>query len=89
MGIRTSAETLSGRATAIIRAALGEGHRSYADSLRALAEMHQYMGESEAAAPLYRQAMEIRRVALGEGHPEYARSLLNLAMLCKEMGDCD
>ena len=71
----------------IRRAALGEGHPNYADSLNNLAVLYRETGDYAAAEPLFRQAMEIRRAALGEGHPNYADSLNSLASLYHVMGD--
>jgi tetratricopeptide (TPR) repeat protein len=71
----------------ICRAALGEGHPSYAGSLNNLANLYGEMGDYASAVPLCRQALDIRRAALGEGHSSYATSLNNLAGLYQDMGD--
>ncbi len=61
------------------KAALGENHPDYAQSLNNLASLYEAMGDYAKAEPLYRQALEIRKRALGENHPDFAESLSNLA----------
>jgi CHAT domain-containing protein/tetratricopeptide (TPR) repeat protein len=81
MGDHASAVPLFRQALEICRAALGEGHPYYANSLSSLAVLYGEMGDYASAEPLLRQALEVRRAALGEGHPDYAKSLTNLAIL--------
>jgi tetratricopeptide (TPR) repeat protein len=87
MGDHAAAVPLKRLALEIRRAALGEHHPDYANSLNSLASLYLAMGDHAAALPLFHQALEIRRTALGEHHPDYATSLHNLAALYLAMGD--
>src|SRR5262245_3337338 len=63
------AVSLHQKALAIRRAALGEHHPDYAQSLNNLASSYHDQGDYASAEPLYRQAAEVFRASLGESHP--------------------
>jgi tetratricopeptide (TPR) repeat protein len=85
-GQYAEAEPLYRRTVEVRRAALGERHPDYAESLNNAAILLGEMGRHAEAEPLYRQAMDIIRTALGKRHPRFAVSLNNLAALYSSMG---
>ncbi|MFK7944918.1 MAG: tetratricopeptide repeat protein, partial [Paracoccaceae bacterium] len=72
MGRYEEAEPLYREAIKIDKAALGEGHPSYAIDLNNLANLLKDMGRYEEAEPLIVQAIGIAKAELGEEHPSYA-----------------
>ena len=74
------AEPLNRQAVDIMRAAQGEQHPDYAQSLNNLAQVYCHRALRGGRA-LHRQAADIIRAAQGEQHPDYAQSLNNLAQV--------
>ena len=64
----------------------GEESEQVAEVLNNLAVLHENLGQSVRAEPLYYQAIEIGRKTIGEDHPEFANRLNNLAGLYEAMG---
>ena len=89
MGDLKSARSLAEKALAIRKAALGERHPLFAESLNLLAQVLQAMGDHEAALPLMERALAISKAVPGEKHPSHGVILSNLAQLLAERGDHD
>lgn len=60
-----------------------------ADSLQKLGAALRYLGENEAAEPLYVQSLEMRRRLFGDSSPEVSASLNNLGFLYRHLGRLD
>lgn len=59
----------------------GEESEQVAEVLNNLAVLHENLGQSVRAEPLYYQAIEIGRKTIGEDHPDFATRLNNLGVL--------
>jgi len=75
------------RARDLRESILGPDHPLVADSLRALAEVHDNKGRYKEAEPLSLRALAIRQKALGSDHEDVAESLGDLGLLFYQKGD--
>jgi len=75
------ARRLAERAVAIKESELGDGHLETTASLRNLAVVLEYTGETKSAIDLYDRVLEIRERQLGPHDPEVAVALIDLGNL--------
>ena len=86
LGNYKQAEPLYQQALAIRRAALGEQHPDYAESLQYLGALCESLGRLAEAKRQTQEALAIRRQTVGEDHPDYAHSLHTLAGVYEWIG---
>jgi tetratricopeptide (TPR) repeat protein len=65
---------------AMMRDALGKGHRSIAACVDELVTTYDSEGKYAVAEPLVRRALEVYRRGVGEGHPDHATCLRMVAL---------
>ena len=69
---------------ALALAAFGKQHPAVASMCNNLALMHKSLGDTDAAAALYKEALDCYRVVVGEGHASTATGACNLALLIRD-----
>tara|TARA_B100000795_G_scaffold197477_1_gene151427 strand:+ start:105 stop:983 length:879 start_codon:yes stop_codon:yes gene_type:complete len=69
---------------ALALTAFGKLHPAVASMCNNLALMHKSLGDTEAAAALYKEALDCYRVVVGEEHASTATAACNLALLIRD-----
>ena len=69
---------------ALALAAFGKQHPAVASMCNNLALMHKSLGDTDAAAALYKEALDCYRVVVGEEHASTATAACNLALLIRD-----
>jgi tetratricopeptide (TPR) repeat protein len=69
---------------ALALAAFGKLHPAVASMCNNLALMHKSLGDTDAAAALYKEALDCYRVVVGEEHASTATAACNLALLIRD-----